>query len=138
MKRLLQITGIGIAVAGVLFVGYLFNTNYWDNRNPFMKQHMWDVTRAWTGVPDRPALARDFKIETIGDFLTRKFKCSFSAPRPNIEVWLAGVSDLDKAERSELPDGWHEYLGNGKEGATYFKLELHPEMTSVRLYVSWN
>ncbi len=138
MKRLLLIAGVSAAVVGALFVGYLFNTNFWDNRNPFMRQHMWDVTRAWTGAPDLPADAGDFKIETLGDFFTRKFKSSFSAPRPSIEAWLAKVPDLDQAERSDLPDGGREYLGRGKGGATYFKLEVHPGMTEVRLFVSWN
>lgn len=137
MKRVFLISGVCFAVV-TLYIGYLFTSNFWDNRNPFVKQHMWDVTRAWTGVPDLPADARYFKIQTDGDFLTRKFKCSFSAPRAKIEAWVAKVPDLDKAERSDLPDGWQEYVGRGKEGATYFKLGLHPEMTAVRLFVSWN
>jgi|GEM_PF-3029208 len=88
MKRLLLISGVCFSVVA-LFLGYLFNSNFWDNRNPFMKQHMWDVTRAWTGVPELPKDAKDFKIETFGDSLTRKFKSTFSGTRPSVEAWLA-------------------------------------------------
>ena len=138
MKRRLLSAGFGLALGSVLLVGYLLNSNYWDNRNPFMRGHMWHVTRAWTGVPDLPADARNFKIETSGDFLTRKFKSSFSAPRSSVESWLTHVPDLDQAERTDLADGGREYVGRGKEGATSFTLELGPDMTDVNLSVSWN
>lgn len=123
---------------GTLVAGYLLNSNYWDNRNPLMKRHMWEVTQAWTGVPDLPDDARDFQIETSGDFLTRKFKSSFSASRSSIKAWMAKIPDLDKAEVSELPDGEVEYTGHGKEGATYFKLLTSHDGAGVQLFVSWN
>ncbi|MDF1740163.1 MAG: hypothetical protein P1U86_13455 [Verrucomicrobiales bacterium] len=138
MKKFLLITGIGIVLPAILIVGYLFTSNFWDNRNPLMKAHMWEVTRAWTGVPDLPEDATDFRIKTNGDFLTRKFESAFAAPTSSIETWLGGIPDFDKTEQSELPDGSVEHVGSGREGATYYRLKLNPERTKVLLFVSWN
>ncbi|QIF02483.1 hypothetical protein [Roseimicrobium sp. ORNL1] len=138
MKRFLFITALGIILWLLASIGYLLTSNFWDNRNPFMKAHMWEVTQTWTGVPDLPDDAKKFQIKTFGDFLTRKFTSSFSAPKSSIESWLSRIPDFEKAERSELPGRVVEYFGSGREGATYYKLNLNPEMTEVHLFVSWN
>ena len=138
MKKFLIITSLGIFLFGILFVGYLFTSNFWDNRNPLMKPHMWEVTRTWTGVPDLPEDATDFRIKTYGDFLTRKFESSFAASSSSINTWLSGIPDFDQTEQSELPGGGVEHIGAGRGGATYYKLNVNPERTEVHLFVSWN
>ncbi len=138
MKKFFAMVGLAIVLLGILFVCYLFTSNFWDNRNPFMKSHMWEVTQRWTGVPDLPADAIDFQIKTFGDLLTRKFESAFTAPASSIETWLSGIPDFDQTEQSKLPGGGVEHIGLGREGATYYKLNLNPERTKVRLFVSWN
>lgn len=138
MKRFLLVTGSMAAVTVALFIGYLFSSNFWDNLNPFMKPHMWEVTKSWTGVPELPADATEFQIKTSGDFLTRKFESSFSAPASRMKAWLAAIPDFDKMEVEELPNGEIEHVGRGRNGATYFKLHLNRDKSSVRLFVSWN
>jgi len=138
MKKFLKIAGLAVLLMGLLFVGYLFTANFWDNHNPLMKPHMWAVTRAWTGVPDLPNDATDFQIRTHGDFLTRAFDSSFKASRSSIEAWLSQIPDFDRSAGAELPQGAVEYRGRGREGATYYYLRMNHDMTEVQLYVSWN
>jgi hypothetical protein len=138
MKKFVKIAGLAIVLMGLLFVGYVFTANFFDNHNPLMKPHMWAVTRAWTGVPDLPDDATDFQIKTYGDSLTRKFESSFKASTSSIEAWLSQIPDFDRSAGSELRQGAVEYRGRGREGATYYRLTLNHSLTEVQLYVSWN
>ena len=138
MKRLLITLAVGLLGIGVLFGGYLLTSNFWDNRNPWMEEHMWEVTREWTGAPELPKEAARFQIQTSGDAWTRKFVCSFAARDATIRAWLSQFPDFESTERTELLDGTVEYIGKGKQGATYYKVSFNPTKSEVHLMVSWN
>ena len=138
MKKYLFKLAFGLLVIGVPFGVYLCTSNFWDNRNPWMKEHMWEVTRAWTGAPELPTEATHFQIQTSGDPWTRKFVCSFEAPNVILTAWLKQFPDIELTEKTDLLNGSVEYVGKGRQGATYYKLNFNPEKSEVHLMVSWN
>ena len=96
------------------------------------------ITLQWARLTPVPASARDVRIDTPGSMFTRAFRAQFTAPKADIDAWLAASPGPRETTPQTIAPDKRKYEIHPGGGAGHAELTVDDTAETVDIYVYWS
>jgi len=123
-----------IYVCGISWLGYY----YFSPNSPKHRAATIETILRWGRLAPFPKSAQSFTMETTGNMFTRGFRASFTAPAPDIELWIQQSPGTNSIVPSIPSPGVRHFQiipGGGAQGA---EVTVDDSNHRVSIYVYWS
>ena len=125
---------VAVAIVAGLF---LASSNSSDHQDPVRQKAMMTLVLEWGRLSPFPVSATNVSIETEGNSFTRSFGASFTAPKQDIQSWIADSPGLNGTTPEKLSDNKVQYIIESGGGANKAEVKIDYVSNRVEIYVFW-